>query len=336
MAHNGNAALRLIAAAMMFARRKYPDRRRRSAYVDQLYFTWYVLLMSGGVMDMTALVACVLQHVLKHGQTTPDEVEEKFGSGVRRVVEELTEERKLTHPARRAARLRLAPQLSDAAKAIWLADTIVNLRTLRIDQTIDASRDDIAWAEKVVRATRGVNARLDVIAEGMLDHARKLLDDARNGRWPPKPRKPAGERYNDPFLKADAEAGIGSLTIFWDNARTARVKIDSRPIFTLPLTLARMLWIIAFFGKPGQDGLSAFVLKRAILVELRRITGRPYKLGRHSIDRILYRLQNALYLNGVNPRLVEMCRKRGVRLRLHIGTLNPRPPRGFGELVTIQ
>jgi hypothetical protein len=326
MAHNPVAVMTSIAAAMMFARRKHPDRQRRSAYLDHLFFTWYVLLFFGSVADMTILVAALVQHVLKDGQTTPEQLEKAVGPQVRRVAEELRGTPKPTQPARRGSQPNWTREFSDAAKLVLLADTIVRLRTLRIGRTIDENERDLIWAENVVRATRGINASLDLTAEKMLAHARRLLEDARHGRYPAQAQKRSRERYNDPYLKADAEAGIGELTIFWDNARTARVKIDARPEFTLPLTLAYLLWTIAFLGKPGRDGLSGWVPKAVIVAELERRKGLTYKGRSHPVDRLLYRLQDALYKNAVNPRLVDLGRKqRGARFRLRIAKANFTP-----------
>jgi guanosine-3',5'-bis(diphosphate) 3'-pyrophosphohydrolase len=344
MAHDPFDPSRQLAAANWFAAKKHGDQRRSDSHAF-----WLTVVDLGKISDMTIQLAGILRDVLENTPTTPAELEKRFGPDVRRVVEELTVDPGLDQATRRALELKAAPGLSAAAKIIRLADKIINLRALRVDWTLAENREYIDWVEKVGRAVRGVNARLDCVFDQMLKRARRRLRRAGRGPWPPATArgqlarklppavarglpKPDRRRDEDHLLKILAQPGVGSLVITRISAHRATVRIDECPVFVLPEVSAQLLWVLAFFGAPGEDGMSSWLSKRVAWRALGCRVGRTYE--RHSFDVALDRLQKKLKKNGVNPKLVDECPNRGVRFRLHV-TPEPVAEPEPGELVTV-
>lgn len=62
--------------------------------------------------------------------TTFSEIEERFGAEVRRVVEEVTDDKSLPKMERKRLQIERAPACSRRAKLVKLADKLHNLRDL--------------------------------------------------------------------------------------------------------------------------------------------------------------------------------------------------------------
>ncbi|NXL99057.1 MESH1 pyrophosphohydrolase, partial [Tyrannus savana] len=62
--------------------------------------------------------------------TTLPELEERFGAEVRRVVEEVTDDKRLPKMERKRLQVERAPGCSPRAKLVQLADKLYNLRDL--------------------------------------------------------------------------------------------------------------------------------------------------------------------------------------------------------------
>ncbi|NWU86616.1 MESH1 pyrophosphohydrolase, partial [Onychorhynchus coronatus] len=97
--------------------------------------------------------------------TTLSELEERFGAEVRRVVEEVTDDKMLPKMERKQLQVERAPGCSFRAKLVQLADKLYNLRDLNrcTPQGWSAERVEeyFRWASLVVSGLRGTNARLE-------------------------------------------------------------------------------------------------------------------------------------------------------------------------------
>ena len=74
--------------------------------------------------------AALLHDSVEDTDTTLDEVELHFGDQVRRLVEEVTDDKTLPKLERKRLQVEHAPQSSPGAKLVKLADKLYNLRDL--------------------------------------------------------------------------------------------------------------------------------------------------------------------------------------------------------------
>ena len=74
--------------------------------------------------EVDCIVAAVLHDTSEDTATTPDELQELFGSRVRMLVEEISDDKGLPKEERKRLQIEHASSLSNGAKQIKLADKI--------------------------------------------------------------------------------------------------------------------------------------------------------------------------------------------------------------------
>src|SRR5258706_6496950 len=88
-----------ILKALHFAADKHRDQRRKdeeaSPYINHPIEVAELLARVGGVTDLVTLQGAILHDTIEDTDTTPEELERQFGSEVRRVVEEVTDDKSL-------------------------------------------------------------------------------------------------------------------------------------------------------------------------------------------------------------------------------------------------
>ncbi|NXC09150.1 MESH1 pyrophosphohydrolase, partial [Orthonyx spaldingii] len=106
-----------------------------------------------------------INHPIEDTDTTFSEIEEWFGAEVRRVVEEVTDDKALPKMERKRLQIERAPVCSHRAKLVKLADKLYNLRDLNrcTPQGWSAERvqEYFRWAARVVCGLRGTSAALE-------------------------------------------------------------------------------------------------------------------------------------------------------------------------------
>ena len=156
-------------AALHFAADKHRDQRRKgecaSPYINHPIEVVELLVRVGGVTDVALLQAAILHDTLEDTETSAQELETRFGSTVRRLVEEVSDDKTLPKEQRKLLQVAHAPTLSREARQIKLADKICNLRDLTNRPPSDWSAERriayLDWSEQVVAGCRGVNVRLE-------------------------------------------------------------------------------------------------------------------------------------------------------------------------------
>ncbi|NXD38187.1 MESH1 pyrophosphohydrolase, partial [Copsychus sechellarum] len=97
--------------------------------------------------------------------TTFSEIEERFGAEVRRVVEEVTDDKTLPKMERKRLQIERAPACSRRAKLVKLADKLYNLRDLNRctprGWSAERVQEYFRWAARVVSGLRGTSAALE-------------------------------------------------------------------------------------------------------------------------------------------------------------------------------
>ena len=159
--------LRLL-EALRFAARKHRDQRRKDAetspYINHPIEVAEVLARLGGVGDLVTIQAAILHDTIEDTVTTPAEIESAFGSAVRSVVAEVTDDKALPKQRRKDLQVEHAAHLSDRAKLVKLADKICNVRDMAqappADWSPERRMEYFAWSRRVVAGCRSVSEQL--------------------------------------------------------------------------------------------------------------------------------------------------------------------------------
>jgi len=152
-----------------FAAIKHRNQRRKdpaqTPYINHPIGVANILVNEGGVDDVETLLAALLHDTVEDTETTFEEIEALFGSNVRNIVFEVTDDKTLAYAARKQCQIDKAPHVSKQAKLVKLADKLYNLRDLNRATPIGWSEERVktyfAWALQVVNGLRGVNAALE-------------------------------------------------------------------------------------------------------------------------------------------------------------------------------
>jgi guanosine-3',5'-bis(diphosphate) 3'-pyrophosphohydrolase len=94
--------------AIEFASRKHSTQRRKdkeaSPYINHPIAVAHLLADTGCVTDLVTLIAAVLHDTIEDTKTTAEELEAQFGPTVRKVVEELTDDKVLDKALRKQSK----------------------------------------------------------------------------------------------------------------------------------------------------------------------------------------------------------------------------------------
>ena len=164
-----NSPISGVLQALHFAANKHRDQRRKGAeaspYINHLIEAAEILTGVGGVSDLLTLQAAILHDTLEDTETTPEELDAIFGPEVRRIIEEVTDDKTLSSTARKQMQIDHAPQLSARAKMVKLADKIANIRSMLetppTKWSLERKREYVNWSKRVVAGCRGSNEALE-------------------------------------------------------------------------------------------------------------------------------------------------------------------------------
>lgn len=161
--------LELLLKALSFAAHKHRDQRRKdrvaSPYINHPIALANVLVREGRIEEVPVLCAALLHDTIEDTATTPKELRRAFGAHITRIVEEVTDDKRLPKATRKRLQVRHAAHLSREAKLVKLADKICNVRDVlrRPPSGWDArrQREYFDWAKAVIDGLRGVHPRLE-------------------------------------------------------------------------------------------------------------------------------------------------------------------------------
>ncbi len=169
---DGEAAELLRAA--LFAARVHATHRRKGAsaepYVNHVLEVAQILAAHGAPRE--AILAGLLHDTIEDSAADPEPVTEaalaaEFGAAVAAIVAEVTDDKALPKETRKALQVRHAPDKTDAARQLKLADKISNLRAITASPPADwghARRlEYVGWAGRVAAGLKGANPALDAL-----------------------------------------------------------------------------------------------------------------------------------------------------------------------------
>jgi guanosine-3',5'-bis(diphosphate) 3'-pyrophosphohydrolase len=178
--------LSLVLKALHFAADKHRAQRRKDAdaspYINHPIAVAEMLASIGGVRDAVTIAAAILHDTIEDTETTGEELEGIFGSEIRAVVEEVTDDTTLAPEVRKRLQVERARHKSPRARLVKLADKICNVRDLveapPAGWSAERKRRYVEWARAVIDEVRGSNAALEARFDELCRRARAHLDSA--------------------------------------------------------------------------------------------------------------------------------------------------------------
>jgi len=173
----------ILLKAAHFAALKHRDQRRKdvdtSPYINHPISVAKIIADVGEVNDPEILAAALLHDTLEDTDTSPDELEGQFGERVRKLVEEVTDDKKLPKQVRKTRQIEHAADISEGAVLIKLGDKISNVfdvtETPPSDWSLDRRKEYLDWAEAVINNCSNVNGKLKKHFDEVLARGRKVL-----------------------------------------------------------------------------------------------------------------------------------------------------------------
>lgn len=161
-------AIAVLTEAYNFAAIKHSNQRRKGLkdipYINHPIAVTNLLCLTLDILDMSLLIAAVLHDTIEDTDTSVEEIEQQFGSEVKDLVLEVTDDMSKSKQIRRDAQVEEAPTLSDKAKQIKIADktcNIIDMLTTRMEWTNKMKKEYVLWSIQVVNGCRGINEKLE-------------------------------------------------------------------------------------------------------------------------------------------------------------------------------
>jgi guanosine-3',5'-bis(diphosphate) 3'-pyrophosphohydrolase len=161
--------LPLILKALAFAAHKHKDQRRKdveaSPYINHPIALADVLCNEVGITDVEVLCSALLHDTVEDTDTTPEELETEFGSTIRQIVMDVTDDNQQPWLERKELQVQHAARACDKAKLVKLADKICNLRDIVTNPPAkwspERKQNYYEWANRVIDQIRGTHSGLE-------------------------------------------------------------------------------------------------------------------------------------------------------------------------------
>jgi len=158
-----------LTKAMNFAARKHIHQRRKGElqepYFNHLAEVAAMLAQHTNGADAELVIAGLLHDTIEDTNTTYDELVREFGQNVADIVRECTDDKSLPKPERKRLQAEHAPNKSEKARMIKIADKTSNLRSILEsppkEWSEERKREYFIWAKSVVDGCRGLNKGLE-------------------------------------------------------------------------------------------------------------------------------------------------------------------------------
>lgn len=167
----------IFLSALSFAVEKHRYQRRKdrrlSPYVNHLVDVANILWNIGKVYDEDILIAAILHDTIEDTNTSPQEIEERFGNQVLSYVLEVSDDKGKPKELRKRIQVLTAASKSEGAKQISLADKLANLQDIierpPANWPAERRRAYASWAREVCQGLRGTNATLELHLDEKID-----------------------------------------------------------------------------------------------------------------------------------------------------------------------
>jgi guanosine-3',5'-bis(diphosphate) 3'-pyrophosphohydrolase len=169
-------------AALAAARWHSGQRRKGGAdepYVNHLLEVASLVSKATGGDDIDLVIA-VLHDAIEDQGISRSLIAEQFGDDVASLVEEVTDDKSLPKAVRKRLQVEHAPEKSNRAKILKLADKISNVTAIGKDPPahwpIGRQREYIQWGRDVAAGLRGASAELEAQFDRAADEADRLIN----------------------------------------------------------------------------------------------------------------------------------------------------------------
>ena len=173
--------MNLVLKATQFAALKHCDQRRKDGktpYIIHPISVAMILAEIGSIEDLEILSAALLHDTLEDTDTSAHELDKNFGSRVRIIVEELTDNDMLTFSQSKQMQIENAPNLSKNATLVRIADKISKVSDVIENPPTEWNQKRcnkyVDWAEAVMNNCQKVNQDLENHFFELLTEYRKL------------------------------------------------------------------------------------------------------------------------------------------------------------------
>ncbi len=117
------------------------------------------------ITDIEDICGALLHDTVEDTETTAEELECEFGTAIKDIVMDVTDDKLLEKAERKQAQIDHAAHISDKAKLVKLADKISNLRDTSVNPpphwSLERRQQCFDWAKLVIDQVRGVNPVLE-------------------------------------------------------------------------------------------------------------------------------------------------------------------------------
>jgi guanosine-3',5'-bis(diphosphate) 3'-pyrophosphohydrolase len=168
---NREDGLKRLLKALKFAADRHRDQRRKdvesSPYINHPISLANILCNEGFITDVDVICAALLHDTIEDTDTTAEELECEFGTKIRDIVMDVTDDKRLDKAVRKQRQIEHAAHISDPAKLVKIADKISNLRDVAscppADWSIERRREYFDWAKAVIDGLRGVHGPMELL-----------------------------------------------------------------------------------------------------------------------------------------------------------------------------
>ena len=171
----------VLKAADAAARWHVHQRRKGKAkepYINHLLEVASIVAEATDGKDPELVIAALLHDAIEDQEVPAEMISEAFGAGVAEIVLEVTDDKRLPKAERKAKQVHSAPEKSQRAKMLKLADKTSNLRAIAAtpppDWSVKRRLNYVAWAREVAHGLRGANSWL----EERFDEAARLAEES--------------------------------------------------------------------------------------------------------------------------------------------------------------
>jgi len=178
-----NTELQFILGALKYASEKHILLKRKdiegTPYIHHPIRVAELISRVGKINDPAVLSAALLHDVIEDTDSSEGDLIEKFGAEVAGIVKEVSDDKNLDKMERKELQILHAPQLSNKAKLIKLADKICNVKDIGSHPPakwdLERKVEYLEWSKKVVDGLRGINQPLEDLFDQTLADARLKL-----------------------------------------------------------------------------------------------------------------------------------------------------------------
>jgi guanosine-3',5'-bis(diphosphate) 3'-pyrophosphohydrolase len=175
--------LKVIFEALTYAAKMHSTQRRKdnrdTPYINHPIDVAKTLITVGGITDPNVIAAALLHDTVEDTEATVEDIDRLFGSTIRSLVMECTDDKSLPKEERKRLQVTNAPHKSESAKCIKLSDKISNVKDIGEYPPVLWSKqrliDYLDWTEEVIKGLRGANKSLEELYDKTLEKSREKV-----------------------------------------------------------------------------------------------------------------------------------------------------------------